>query len=123
MLHAALRARWRVAWIDGGIQRRQLVAAETWFQAGKLDALLVQIQAGGMGITLTRSNLAVMAELPWTAAAAWQAIKRVHRIGQTRPCWGAVMTCDCWLMSVMLSVLSRKKSMSQELLDPLAEQA
>ena len=120
-LHEGLRDRWRVSWIDGGITRKQLVAAESWFQDGRLDVLLVQIQAGGMGITLTRSNLAVMAELPWTAAAAWQAIKRVHRIGQTRPCWGAVMTCDCWLMRVMLSVLSRKKTMSEELLAPLVE--
>lgn len=122
ILHAALsRGGWRVAWIDGGVSRKQLVAAEQWFQAGRLDVLLVQIQAGSMGLTFTRSNIAVMAELPWTASAMWQAVKRVHRMGQTRPCWGALMTCKFWLMEIMLGVLARKKTMSQELLDPMTE--
>ena len=121
LLYNGLSESYKVAWIDGKVTRKQLIAAETWFQAGRLDVLLVQTQAGGMGITLTRSNFAIMAELPWTAAAAWQAFKRIHRMGQTRECWGAVMTCDCWLMQIMLAVLARKKSMSEQLLDPLTE--
>lgn len=120
-LYRALSPRWRISWIDGTVTRKQLEAAELWYQAGHIDLLLVQTQAGGMGLTLVRGNIVVVVELPWTAAALWQAIKRVHRFGQTQPCWAAILTCDFWLMNVLLSVLSQKKTMSQTLLDPLTE--
>jgi hypothetical protein len=120
-LFAALKPRWRVSWIDGKITRDQLRAAESWFQAGRLDLLLVQTQAGGMGLTLTRASVAAVVELPWTSTALWQAIKRVHRLTQTRACWAALFRSDTWLEDVMLSVIQRKSSMSSEIFDPLTE--
>ena len=120
-LYDALTPDYRVAWISGGISGAQLTAAERWFQDGRIDVLLVQTQAGGMGLTLTRANWVVVTELPWTAAALWQAIKRCHRMTQTRDVVAEILSADCWLEKIMLNVVAAKKSMSHEILDPLSE--
>ena len=110
----------RVSWIDGSVSAKQLKAATEWFQAGRLDVLLVQTQAGGTGITLTRANRVVVAELPWTAVALWQAVKRVHRIGQTRPCLAEPLrAADCWLEDALASVVGKKHKAAEELLSRL----
>lgn len=110
----------KVSWIDGGVTPKQLKAAQEWFQGGRLDVLLVQTQAGGTGLTLTRANRVVIAELPWTAVALYQAIKRVHRITQTRPCIAEVLRAsECWLEDVLASVIGRKHQAAEELLSRL----
>lgn len=52
------------------------------FQEGKIDRLMVNIHAGGVGVDMHRSSHCVFAEFPWTQAAIDQAIDRLHRIGQ-----------------------------------------
>lgn len=109
-----------VSWIDGKVTRPQLAAARDWHQAGRLDALLVQTQAGGIGLTLTRGCRVVVAELPWTSVALWQAIKRVHRIGQTKAVTAEVLRVDgCWLEDVLASVVAKKQKAAQEVLSLL----
>ena len=124
-MHAALAAAGRqVSWIDGTVTARQLRAAREWFQAGRLDALLVQTQAGGQGLTLTRSHRAAIVELPWTATAVGQAYKRIHRIGQTKACIGEALTAPgCWLDEVMAKVVDRKRRDGDELLALLTSDA
>jgi len=108
------------SWIDGTVSSGQLRAAVAWFQAGRLDALLVQTQAGGMGLTLTRSRRVVVAEPPWTATALFQAVKRVHRIGQTRSCLADILVCpNSWLEDAMAAVVGIKRRASDDLLDRL----
>lgn len=51
------------------------------FQNGKVDYILVVLQAGGVGITLTRASTAVFIQRPWSNVDYQQAIGRVHRIG------------------------------------------
>lgn len=107
----------KVSWIDGKVSRKWIGDAEKWFQDGKLDVLLVQTDAGGMGLTLTRGNRAVVAELPWTAVALHQAIKRCHRITQTRPVTAEVLRIsNCWLEDALASVVSRKHIASEKLM-------
>ena len=113
----SVKAGHKVSWIDGKITRKQLEAAETRFQAGKLDVLLVQTDAGGVGLTLTRANKVIVAELPWTSVGMWQAVKRVHRITQTREVRADVIRAsDCWLEQSLATAVSRKHAASERLL-------
>ena len=49
-----------------------------------LDALAVQIQAGGLGIDLTRANVAVYYSMGFNLAEYLQCQARLHRSGQSR---------------------------------------
>lgn len=114
----------RVSWIDGKVTRPQFAAAMDWFQAGRLDVLLVQTQAGGVGLTLHRANRCVVAELPWTSVALQQAVKRIHRMGQTRQCLAEVLRLrGCWLEDVLAGVVSRKQQASDRFLSLLTTSA
>ena len=80
VLALAERDGWEVVTGDTSPERRQqLVQA---FQAGELRGLALTIQAGGVGLTLTRAAHAVFVDLDWTPAMNLQAEDRICRIGQ-----------------------------------------
>jgi SNF2 family DNA or RNA helicase len=125
-LFAELRGRlgWKTSWIDGKVSKAQLAAAEGWFQSGRLDCLLVQTDAGGVGISLTRANRVVVAELPWTAVGLWQAVKRCHRITQTRAVLAEVLRAKgCWLEDALGAAIAKKHRASEHLLSLLETRA
>jgi hypothetical protein len=61
-------------------KRTEIVAA---FQAGSLKGVGLTIQAGGVGITLTRAWRMLFVDLDWTPANNLQCEDRICRIGQT----------------------------------------
>ena len=124
-MHAALTAAGLTcSWIDGTVSAVQLRAAVAWFQAGRIDVLLVQTQAGGMGLNLVKATRAVVVEPPWTATALFQAIKRIHRISQTRACTAEVLVCPgSWLEDAMAAVIGIKRRASDDLLGRLTTAA
>lgn len=75
----------RVATIHGGTSHTERDQIVQDFQAGRIDVLIAQIVAAGVGLTLTRSSDVLFVETDWTPAAVVQAEDRVHRIGQTQP--------------------------------------
>jgi SNF2 family DNA or RNA helicase len=77
---AGLRAGYVVG-IGGGITERTRKQAVEDFQAGRLDVIICTAGAGGLGITLTASNCAVMMQRSWELDLATQPEDRVHRIG------------------------------------------
>src|SRR3990167_3665737 len=62
-------------------KRQEIVEA---FQGGRLKGVALTIQAGGVGITLTKAHQAIFVDLAWTPALNKQAEDRLCRIGQTR---------------------------------------
>jgi SNF2 family DNA or RNA helicase len=65
--------------LTGQTQNRQsLIEA---FQSGK-EKVFVLTKAGGLGITLTASSMAIMVDRPWTPGDAVQIEDRLFRIGQ-----------------------------------------
>lgn len=55
------------------------------FQSGEGDILAVQIQAGGVGIDLTRARYCVYYSIGFNMGEYLQSLARVHRPGQNRP--------------------------------------
>jgi SNF2 family DNA or RNA helicase len=51
------------------------------FQDGHFNMVLCTIQAGGVGITLTRASVAVFLQRSWSPIDMQQAEDRIHRIG------------------------------------------
>jgi SNF2 family DNA or RNA helicase len=56
------------------------------FQRGELDVLVGQVDTVSEGLTLTRSDMVIIAEHSWRPAKNQQVIQRIHRIGQSNPC-------------------------------------
>ena len=57
---------------------------EEW-QDGAGQVLAVQIQAGGLGVDLTRAAYCIYYSLGFSLSEYEQSLARVHRPGQTRP--------------------------------------
>jgi len=62
------------------MKKRQIILDS--FQAGDIDVLLLQIQAGGVGLNAQRASEIIFIEQPWSSAIYEQAVSRAHRIGQ-----------------------------------------
>ena len=84
---AALCDRLGVRWAGIGGSTPSKVRAETVrsFQAGDLDVLIASVSVIGEGVTLTAADELILVERPWVPAAMEQVIRRIHRIGQSRP--------------------------------------
>jgi SNF2 family DNA or RNA helicase len=87
------------------------------FQKGAYRAaFVVQQQAGGVAITLTRASEIVLVEPDWSPEVNAQAIKRVHRIGQERPVRARIFKVEDSLDEGIMDNLARKIAMRKEIL-------
>lgn len=72
--------------VTGAVSNQKRHEAVQTFQSSKDHRLFVaNIQAAGVGLTLTQSSCVVFVEPSWVPSDNDQAISRCRRIGQTRP--------------------------------------
>ena len=71
--------------VHGGTSRPDRSRIVRAFQSGELDVLFGSLETLAEGLTLTQADLLIMLEKSWKPSRNTQAIRRVHRLGQTRP--------------------------------------
>jgi SNF2 family DNA or RNA helicase len=69
--------------------------------------LVSQIEAGGLGINLQAAQVVILMEAQFKPSSEWQAIARVHRMGQSR--------------SVMVHRLLARNTIEERLVQLIAE--
>jgi SNF2 family DNA or RNA helicase len=76
-----------VSWvaIDGSTPPNARKTAVNSFQQGASAVLLGSVSVVAEGLTLTAADEVVMMERSWVPSQNEQVIRRLHRIGQTRP--------------------------------------
>lgn len=78
--------------IIGGMSVEAVEAGKADFQSGKAKVIVLNIEAGGTGHTLTAGRHVVFAEFGWTPADMEQVEARSFRIGQTRQVYSTWVT-------------------------------
>lgn len=71
--------------IGGATSRPDREKAVRAFQSGDVPVLVGSVGVIKEGLTLTAADLAIMVERAWTPGDNEQAIRRIHRMGQTNP--------------------------------------
>ena len=83
----------------------------------KTDSItFVQYQAGAMGLNLQKANKIIYYSLPdgWSEGFE-QSRKRIHRIGQERPCYYYLLLVEDSIEFDILATLGVKKARTDEL--------
>ena len=75
----------------------------------------VQYQAGAMGLNLQKANKIIYYSLPERCELFMQSQKRIHRIGQEKPCFYYVMMCRNSVEEQIYSALKRGIDFTDEL--------
>lgn len=87
------------------------------FQEGKLNLIIANILAGGVGITLTRASTCVFAEFDYSPATLSQAISRLHRIGQKNSVNIYYLLVEDSLEERILQIVMRKVETFEKVLE------
>ena len=82
----------------------------------------VQYQAGAMGLNLQKSCKMVFFTLPLSSELFEQAKKRIHRIGQEKPCFYYILMCKGSIEEKILATLEMRKDYTEALFEREIEQ-
>lgn len=77
----------------------------------------IQYQAGAMGLNLQKACRMVFFTLPLSSELYEQAKKRIHRIGQDRPCFYYQMICTGSIEEKILRTLEMRKDYTEKLFE------
>lgn len=90
----------------------------TAYETESNSVTLVQYQAGAMGLNLQKSNKIVYFSLTEESELFEQSKKRIHRIGQNRPCFYYLMVCKNSIEDQeVLPMLNIRKELTDNLFD------
>lgn len=77
--------------------------------------LFVQYQAGAMGLNLQKANKIIYFTLPLSSELFEQSKKRIHRIGQHKPCFYYLLICKNSIEERILKTLEQRKDYTEKL--------
>jgi SNF2 family DNA or RNA helicase len=75
----------------------------------------IQYQAGAMGLNLQKANKVIYFTLPERSDLFEQSKARIHRIGQERPCFYWILTCEESLEERIYETLKERKDYTDDL--------
>ena len=103
--------------VRGGISAEKKHEEVQRFQTDPKCRLFIgNIQAAGTGITLTAADIAVFAEIDWVPGNIFQAVDRIHRIGQDRGVLIQFFVVENSLEEYMLQTVVFKKDTIEKLI-------
>lgn len=82
----------------------------------------VQYQAGAMGLNLQKACKMVFFTLPLSSELFEQSKKRIHRIGQEKPCFYYILMCKGSIEEKILATLEMRKDYTEALFEREIEQ-
>lgn len=97
-----------VVGIDGSTPADKRQQAVEDFQRGSARVFVGQIQAAGEAITLTAANQLVFVEISFTPKDMAQAVRRILRRGQTRPCTCRIAALEGSIDEALMRIVRRK---------------
>jgi SWI/SNF-related matrix-associated actin-dependent regulator 1 of chromatin subfamily A len=103
--------------VDGGVTGEQRTRVIQQFQEEATRLFIGNVQAAGVGITLTAASTAVFTELPWRPGDLTQAEDRIHRIGQRTTAWAYYLVANSTIERHLCEVLQRKQAVIDGVLD------
>ncbi len=104
--------------IDGSISNENRQKSVEEFQNNdKIRLFFGNIQAAGVGITLTAASKVAILEFPWSPGALDQAIDRVHRIGQKDSVTAYYLVAPGTIVEKIAYMLDSKRKVLDAVLD------
>lgn len=105
--------------ITGSVPVKQRQALVDQFQSASPRRMLLicQLEAGGVGLTMTAARYCVMGEIKWEPSSLEQMVDRVHRITQTRQVEAPVVTFPHAIEERVLNKHGRKALSAYNVLD------
>ncbi|KNH06181.1 DNA repair protein [Perkinsela sp. CCAP 1560/4] len=77
-------------------------------EKSELRIMLISLRAGGEGLNLQVANHIILIDPWWNPAVEWQAIQRVHRIGQTKEVSATRFICKDTIEDRMIELQDKK---------------
>jgi len=109
---------WRVLQLHGQIpQNRRQNVIDTFQSDSSVTALLLNFKVGGIGLNLQAANYVFLFDRWWNPAVEDQAVKRVHRIGQTQKVFIRRFYCIDTIEERILTRLAEKRRLFRTVID------
>lgn len=109
---------YKISKIMGSTSDKQRQDIITSFQKdnGEKHIIISNVIAGGVGITLTQSNVVVFGEIDWTPANLMQAEARVHRISQKKNVLSYYLIANGSIDDRILDIIKTKTKIIKEIM-------
>ncbi|MBO4317553.1 MAG: DEAD/DEAH box helicase [Mailhella sp.] len=103
-----------IAWLELSGRRNRLAE---WQKTDAAPVLIVQIQAGGVGVDLTRASFCIYYSLGFSLGDYEQSLARVHRPGQEKPVSYYHLIAEDTVDESVYRALAGKRSVVEALLE------